>query len=285
MILALLYTASILLAVGVAITGLEYYLLPLEERPHSDFHESLKPGGTWGHGLGILGSSMLLLLFLYSARKREKFGLRFGSMKNWLSFHIFLGIMGPVFITLHTALKFGGIVSISYFSMMIVFLSGIFGRYVYMQIPRDAKGHAVKLEDMEAWDKSLTENLQKEFKLSSAALERIRKVSAYETTKRRSGLGALARTAGSDLGLRFRMYRLRSFIRRENPKLPASVLAEVMNVARDKMLLRRRIAMAESMSQIFHLWHVFHKPFAVIMVVIMFLHIAIAVSFGYKWVF
>lgn len=111
-ILIILYATGFLFALMVAAKGLGYYVLPIGQRPFSGLHRTLKPGGLWGHGLGILGSSMLLLLFLYSARKRNVLGLRFGKMSYWLNIHIFLGIMGPVFVTLHTAFKFGGIVSV-----------------------------------------------------------------------------------------------------------------------------------------------------------------------------
>ena len=141
-----LYATGLLSVLAVLLTGMPYYLLQLSERPHSDMHAQLKPAGGWGHGLGIIGSAMILLLLLYSARKRRRLGLRFGRLSRWLDVHIFLGIMGPLLITLHTAMKFNGIVSISYFSMLAVAISGVFGRYVYMQIPRDARGDALGLE-------------------------------------------------------------------------------------------------------------------------------------------
>ena len=143
-----LYAIGIIIVLAVTVTGLPYYLLPLSQRPHSAMHAQLKPAGLWGHGLGIIGTAMILLLLLYSVRKRGLLGFRFGRLRRWLDIHIFLGIMGPLLITLHTAMKFSGIVSISYFSMLAVALSGVFGRYVYMQIPRDARGHALGLEDV-----------------------------------------------------------------------------------------------------------------------------------------
>ena len=126
-ILFLLYAVALAGAVLLASYGYRYYVMPIIQRPHSPQHEYLKPGGLWGHGVGILGSSMMLLLFLYSARKRQLFGLRMGKIRYWLNIHIFFGIMGPVFVTLHTSFKFGGIVSISYFSMLAVMFSGFIG--------------------------------------------------------------------------------------------------------------------------------------------------------------
>ncbi|MDH3217009.1 MAG: hypothetical protein OEN01_12085, partial [Candidatus Krumholzibacteria bacterium] len=67
-LLVICYTAGIGVFVTVLAVGLSYYLLPLVDRPHSDIHPVLKPGGVWGHGLGIVGSTMIILLFLYSGR-------------------------------------------------------------------------------------------------------------------------------------------------------------------------------------------------------------------------
>ncbi|MDQ7053302.1 MAG: hypothetical protein Q9P14_10560 [candidate division KSB1 bacterium] len=85
----MLYGVGLGLFVGVLWKALPYYRLDLIERPHSLAHPDFKPGGRIGHALGILGSAMLLLLFLYSARKRELFGLRWGNISRWLDIHIF----------------------------------------------------------------------------------------------------------------------------------------------------------------------------------------------------
>ena len=38
----------------VAWTGREYYQLALSARPRDAMHNALKPGGLWGHTLGIV---------------------------------------------------------------------------------------------------------------------------------------------------------------------------------------------------------------------------------------
>jgi hypothetical protein len=63
-----------------------------------------------------------------------------GSMRAWLNLHIFAGIVGPVLITFHTAFKFNGVISVAYWSMVAVMLSGFVGRYLYVRIPRTIRG-------------------------------------------------------------------------------------------------------------------------------------------------
>ena len=63
-----------------------------------------------------------------------------GRMKTWLEVHVFCGIVGPVLVTFHTSFKFNGIVSVAYWSMVAVVLSGFVGRYLYVRIPRSIRG-------------------------------------------------------------------------------------------------------------------------------------------------
>ncbi len=184
-VLVVLHAAALSLFIVVLAAGLQYYKLPLSSRPHSEMHASLKPGGTWSHGLGIAGSMMILLLFLYSVRKKRGFGLRWGSVGRWLNVHIFFGIAGPLFVTLHSAFKFNGIVSVSYFSMMTVMLSGVFGRYIYMQIPRDKKGTALTLDEIRRRDEEIAGALENIHGLPEDVLARISNVSEHRTPRPR----------------------------------------------------------------------------------------------------
>jgi len=284
-ILILMHAAALFVFISVLAAGLEYYKLPLSGRPHSEMHASLKPGGTWSHGLGITGSMMILLLFLYSARKKRLFGLRWGSVGRWLNVHIFFGIAGPLFVTLHSAFKFNGIVSVSYFSMMAVMLSGVFGRYIYIQIPRDRKGTALSLDEIRRRDEEIAGTLAKIHGLPEDVLARVSDVSNIGLHAHESGLRAVGAALIHDLTLPYRLGRLRRYVRLRGKDLPPRVVREIVGLAREKAVLKRRIALSNSMTRVLHLWHVVHRPFAYVMVVIMFVHIAVAVAFGYRWIF
>lgn len=79
-LLVLLYVVAFSAILFLTYVGTDYYRLGYGVRPHDESHEMLKPGGLWGHGYGVVGSAMILLLFLYSLRKRQIFGIRFGSL-------------------------------------------------------------------------------------------------------------------------------------------------------------------------------------------------------------
>ena len=284
-ILVVLYILAFTFAGVVAIVGWEYYGLPLQERPHHALHSFLKPGGLWGHGLGIAGSSMILLLFLYSARKRELFGLRFGRTRSWLNVHIFFGMVGPVLITLHTAMKFNGIVSISYFSMLVVMFSGIFGRYIYMQIPRDPSGTALSLEQISSQDRLMTKILIEQYHVSGASLAYLNRISGAHLAGSQNGLAAMWAILLNDLKRPFLFRKLRRALYAENRSIPPRAMQTILHIALQKSLLLRRLAFLDSVNRAFYYWHVLHKPFAYVMLIIMFLHILLTVTFGYRWIF
>jgi hypothetical protein len=279
-----LYGAGLGFVVVAAFIGVPYYATPLSERPHAEMHAAFKPGGVWSHGLGVVGSAMILLLLLYSARKRGALGLRFGRLSRWLDVHIFFGVMGPLLITLHTAFKLNGIVTVSYLCMMVTALSGVFGRYVYMQIPRDTRGHALDLRRAGERLAQLRSRLQERFGLDERTLRDIDGYAGAPARPHLSGTRALFASLGADLARAGRTRRLRRALRARDG-VPRAAVDEVIGLAREQSLLTRRIAVMDTMTRLLHYWHVFHRPFAYIMIAIMFLHVGVAVAFGYRWVF
>jgi hypothetical protein len=141
-----------LLTLGLLIySGYTYYNTGMEERFYHPGHLTLKPSGLWGHAFGILGSFFMLSgVLLYIARKRMRSLSRLGKVKHWLEFHIFLCTLGPILVLFHTSFKFGGVVSISFWSMVAVFLSGIIGRFIYIRIPRTIEGRELSLSEVRA---------------------------------------------------------------------------------------------------------------------------------------
>ena len=70
LVLVTCYVAAAAVVGWLAWQGSDYYATPLIERPrHEDFW-ALKPGGTRGHLLGVIGSSLMVVMLVYSLRKR-----------------------------------------------------------------------------------------------------------------------------------------------------------------------------------------------------------------------
>ena len=249
------------------VAGIDYYSLPLDQRPHHPDFRSLRPAGTVGHGLGIVGSLQILLLLLYSLRKRWHGLAGKGHIGRWLDGHIFLGVSGPLLVTLHTSFKVQGLVAVSYWSMMAVAFSGVFGRYLYLQLPRNVLGEALTLEEIQAQLAETDRRLRETHGLDE------RTMTTLETVT--SAGGSLWRLPMSNilLGMRLRSH------------LPAGASPAVLATAKARVLLGRRILFHNRIRELFHYWHVIHKPFAFLMLIIMVVHVGVTVALGYRWVF
>jgi hypothetical protein len=62
-------------------------------------------------------------------------------------------------------------------------------------------------------------------------------------------------------------------------------LSEILEIAKSKIMISRRIGWLRTMQKFFRYWHIIHLPFAIVMFVIMFIHIIVTLTFGYKWIF
>lgn len=275
--------ASVLLGLGYLVGlgaflyylvgGASYYLTPLGERARHPDYWTLKPGGSLGLQFGVAGLVMMTVMHAYSARKRMPSLKVLGPLRNWLDGHILLGILGPLFVVLHSSFKVGGLVSISFWSMVAVALSGIFGRYLYLQIPRTRAGEELSLAEVERADKDLTRRLKDEFGADGAFLQQVERASAPPPA--RGLVAVLASLMLEDLGLR-RRARVAPL-----PGLPPDIQRRLAAVVEQKRTLRRRIVLWDAIHRLFHHWHVIHKPFAIVMYVFVIVHVAVATLTGY----
>jgi hypothetical protein len=94
----------------------------------------------FGHGIGIIGFILMLMTeTLYSLRKRSR-SVKWGKMSAWLQTHIFMGLVGPFMVLLHSSWKFNGLAGASMLLTVIIVISGFIGRYIFTRIPRTLDG-------------------------------------------------------------------------------------------------------------------------------------------------
>ncbi len=278
-VLVLCYVVALSAFAWFAYRGLGYYRTPLIERPRHELYWTFKPGGTLGLRFGIVGATMMVVMLGYSLRKRLRSMRRMGRVSVWLDFHIFLGIAGPLFILLHSSFKVGGLVALSFWSMVAVALSGVAGRFLYSQIPRNRSGDELDLAQVLQLDRQLTEQLTDEFGLPQEEVATLNAI-AEQGLDGRHGLFLLLLRVPFEGGLlRWRLHRFRRRFR----GLDRSLVGQFAKTLRRKALLRRRIRLWEAIRRLFHHWHVIHKPFAVLMYLFMVVHIVVAWMTGYAW--
>jgi hypothetical protein len=262
--------------------GMQYYNTSLEERFYHANHDMLKPSGALGHGLGIMGSLLMIIgVSSYMARKRFHWMLRMGKLEHWLEFHIFLCTLGPIMVLFHTAFKFGGIVAISFWSMVAVFLSGVIGRFIYLQIPRSIEGRELNLNEVKGLKSDIGTLLNQDYNINEESYNII-----VESTQKK------AEVYHSNLIVRyFRKVRedakairkVKSVLKRNN--LSNAETKKVLKLVDNEISLNRKIDRLQTMQNLFKYWHVAHLPFALVMLIIMVIHVIVTIVFGYRWIF
>jgi hypothetical protein len=261
--------------------GLDYYGLDLSSRPASAEHDRLRPSGYVGHGLGITGTMMMIVgVLMYAIRKRARRFATWGNLRDWLAFHIFLCVTGATLVTYHTAFKFGGLVSISYWSMVGVVVSGVLGRYVYVRIPRDIQGNASAASEIERESEEIAKQLRGQYALSETATRALDSIVLSE----REGNGGLGRMIVSDLKRLSVGRRVRRVLRQDG-MCPSDVSKRIAYLVRRRASLIRSVRFYTLARNVLHYWHVVHLPFTVVMFLIMFVHVAVAILFGSTWIF
>ncbi|MHB2156203.1 hypothetical protein ACX8XN_17645 [Calditrichota bacterium GD2] len=277
----LLYLVTGLFLLYFLYTGWDYYRLPLQEKIRHPQYQNLKPGGRISHGLGIMGSLMMISLLFYSLRKRVKAFRRWGALNRWLNFHIFLGIMGPLFIILHTTFKVDGLVAVSFWSMIAVALSGVFGRFIYVQIPRNIVGIELSKDKAMNINERLKSKIQYEYQLDDQEFVTLEEEIGVHFTSD-SFFKVFVSLILIDLILFFRRPRIYKRVE-EKLNISRARIKTLVNLTVQQAKLEQRIHFLNQIQQIFHYWHVIHKPFAILMYLIMMIHVGIVVWLGYTW--
>lgn len=267
---------TIVMTIYLAVAGYEYYAAPVEERFYLDSHDWFKPSGIFGQGLGIIGTLLMAIgVFIYILRKRYNFLGKFIRLKYLLEFHIFLCTIGPIMVLFHTAFKFGGIVSVAFWSMVAVVLSGVIGRFIYIQIPRTIEGREMTLGQVKHMKSVLSETLRVSFGLDQDMSNLITQFTDGGTTKasfihkyfdRRKAISTIKK-ALTEKDIRVRERR------------------NILKMVNEEITLAGRIERLQTMQKLFKYWHVAHLPFALIMLIIVVLHVGVAIAFGYTWIF
>ena len=289
--LALVVAAAAGLILYLAAYGYSYYNTSLEDRPYSPLHAQLRPSGTIGLKLGILGVALFGVLFLHPIRKRWRWLGRIGLTKHWLDFHVVAGITAPVVITFHTSFKMGGLAGLAYWIMVIVALSGFVGRYVYAKIPRSINYVQLTMAELEVQTSAFAARLSDQDLFQAEDLAPLLSVPSRQDIRTMN----LVRLVGTMLSMDLRRPWLVSALRRRvlhGMELWTTFggflasrhedLESVIQGVRRQSRLLAKTAFLDRTLRIFHLWHVVHRPFSMSFVVLVIVHVTVVQLVGHR---
>ncbi|MGA8012831.1 MAG: hypothetical protein WB949_10430 [Candidatus Acidiferrales bacterium] len=288
--IAAAWAIAIASVIAIGAYGFDYYTLSAADRPFSPKHALLRPSGSIGIKLGMLGVGLFLLIYLYYFRKSWKWLASIGKTKHWLDFHIILGVTAPVIIAFHAAFKFRGIAGMAFWIMVSVALSGIVGRYLYSQIPRRLNAAELTWQELQEEQLALTHQMAAQKMFPAGALVAAFHIPNVEMVKHKSAVGALLWMFALDLARPLRVASLRrrilgfgGVVLSLGGLLPSNnhELESVVQTVKRQATLSKRMVFLSRTQQVFQLWHVVHRPFSYAFVILALLHIITAMLLGY----
>jgi hypothetical protein len=201
-----------------------------------------------------------------------------------------MGTAAPVLITFHAAFRMHGLAGTAYWIMLVVTASGFVGRYLYAQIPRRLNAAELSLQEMHNMTAELAEQLQNQSVVSAEEMEPLLAVPSKQEVERLSVPSALLLMLTCDMKRPFLAARVRrravtglGRISTVWGLLPSNQknLEKVIDSARQRSWMATKISFMTKTQQVFHLWHVVHRPFSISFAILAIVHICVALTMGY----
>ncbi|MGE3759080.1 MAG: hypothetical protein AB7H97_15060 [Pseudobdellovibrionaceae bacterium] len=229
------------------------------------------PGRTISLWLGWSGLTLMVVMNLYSMRKRFGFMQTWGKLPDWLNFHIFCGLMGPTLIFFHCGLNVRGVVGISFWSMIVSLTSGIIGRYIFVQV----SGKKIEFEQL---SNLALERLNQSFENRKLDVTEAQKqlvlhrslafVGARKSEDNLNPFSVLLYSFLGDLRLLFSEVQVPSH-------WPSSARPRVAVYA----INMRKAQFVDSYKRLMGYWHTFHFPLTVFMYIAAVIHVISSLIF------
>jgi hypothetical protein len=165
--------------------------------------------------------------------------------------------------------------------MVAVFLSGIAGRFIYLQIPRTIEGQELSQNDIRAMKTDIAEVLMGSYHLDQESYSLItdtikKKVELYQSN-------ILVRFFNNYSDDRKTISQVKEVLRKS--VIQRNEKRQIVDLIKTDLKLNRKIERLGTMQNLFKYWHVVHSPFALVMLIIMIIHVGVTIAFGYRWIF
>ena len=268
----------------ICLSGFSYYVLPIAERVRSPLHDWFKPSGYVGQSAGWIAMALFLFLWLHPLRKKFRWLAFLGTLSRWLDVHIVIGLTMPLLVAIHAGWRFTGMIGWTYWSMLLICLSGIVGKYLYGHIPHKKNGLESTLEEVDAERGRLILRISSITGLDTELVAT--GLAAGRSPRPGRGLaGSILEMLSSDLA-RWRAARVlrRRWRRQAGGPVDKATLARAMQLARRQMALSQQVRMLEATHRLFRFWHIAHRPLAITALAAVLLHVTVVVVVGATWI-
>lgn len=244
---------------------------------------SPSPSDPIGHALGIAGTLLMIATeTLYTIRKRTNWIQR-GRLRHWLSAHIFMGIVGPTMVLMHTAWKFEGLAGLTMLLTVVVVASGFFGRYIYTSVPRTLSGVAIEHQQLGAQLDQLNQELQAWLAEEPA---QVRELVPRQALRRQQAAAVGGSGSGSVMLVLSRAWddwTYRRELRRTFRQMRAverSNVREIGRLLQRRHTLERQAASLSTARTLMSQWRAAHVPLGTALFTAVTLHVIAALVFS-----
>ena len=242
-----------------AIVAMAGWLLPIRD------YVSARYG--LGYALGVTGGSMMMLLLIYSLRKRTRRLALVGSTSGWFNLHVVFGVIGPILILYHSAYRTGATnSSVALWSMLAVVGSGLVGRYLQGRVHLMSHGRELALTELRA------DADRRKFEVGAAGSVLATLGDRIEAAERRitRGFAPWATACTARVIWHWERARLRRYVRttlQRKALTSTTIAAERSRVAQSaarysdlRLSAARRLGEVQGCAQLMAAWHVLHTP-------------------------
>jgi Fe-S-cluster-containing hydrogenase component 2 len=224
---------------------------------------------------GYLGTALMALSMAYLLQRRFGWFHRTATNQFWLDVHLMTGTVGPLFIVLHSALRLTTWVSIPFWSMVAVVLSGVLGRYLYTLVPSLTSKHDLAIL---AHRRAITELAADHPAAGDHAYQVMEREARRSEAAWQIGLvSLLGWMLADDLRRRWTRRRDRRALARLAPRKIARRIARRIDLV---VVLERRKELAPRGKALLRSWKRVHVPFSIVLLGTMLVHIALALHLG-----
>jgi Fe-S-cluster-containing hydrogenase component 2 len=246
-------------------------------------HVDFRPGCALATNFGYAGTAMMMSTMFYVARRRLTFMRSWGSLRSWFEWHVITGIIGPLYILLHSVAKLDNWVSLGFWSMLLTVFSGLLGRYMATQIEERASTAAVQVLDIDR-KLAMLRASHPGVRVADVWYEAYqRRLSNFE--KKRGGKDSAPTFIGAlwtfwfhirdDAWRGRRVRQLGKQLRKtvHGGREAKRVRKQAMALAHQLALLERRRVLLPRLEPLYNQWKAVHVPMSIVMSVIVAIHV------------
>jgi Fe-S-cluster-containing hydrogenase component 2 len=234
-----------------------------------------RAGDTLSVYVGLIGTALMLIAAIYPIFRRIKMFRWLASNTMWFDFHLMTGTLGPLFVILHSALRLDTWVSAAFWSMIIVVISGFFGRYLYTQVPGLSSG--VELEELD--HESAFQKARPRVAEAMAEIDRelaVQRAKAQVVAMSPSVSRALLWLVFQDIGRVFRNLARRGRLKQLG--IDRKTRKDLSRRTARMIVIARRQVVAPKAQLLLHSWKKVHVPFTVFLTGFAVVHIWVSWS-------